>query len=93
MQDRMGSTIRVYTVSLPSHNKALNEAYKYDPWGQIIYSAGLPLTNIKYQGTERENNLDYFGARYYDSLGIAAGSSMRWISRILLKAILMILSH
>ena len=82
LKDRMGSTRRTYTVTVPGYAKTLNETYKYDPWGQIISSSQStpPYTDIKYQGKERENDLDYFGARYYDALSIAGGSSMRWIS-------------
>jgi RHS repeat-associated protein len=62
--------------------KVLNEKYEYDPWGQIISSyQPTPLfTNYRYQGKKRGNNLDNFGARNHDALGIGAGSSMRWIS-------------
>jgi len=82
MKDRMGSTRKTYTVTVPGYGKTLNETYKYDPWGQIIYSSQStpPYTDIKYQEKERENDLDYFGARYYDALSISNGSSMRWIS-------------
>jgi RHS repeat-associated protein len=81
-KDRQGSTRRSYTVTVPSYSKVLNEKYEYDPWGQIIssYQPTPPFTNYRYQGKERGNNLDNFGARNYDALGIGAGSSMRWIS-------------
>jgi RHS repeat-associated protein len=69
-------------VSLPSYTATLCEQYQYDAWGQIISSGqyNSPYTDFKYQGKERENNLDYFGARYFDSASISGGSPMRWIS-------------
>ena len=77
-----GSTVRTYTVDLPNYDKTLNAKYKYDPWGQIISSTEYtpPYTDYKYQEKERENGLDYFGARYYDSLAVSDGSSLRWTS-------------
>jgi RHS repeat-associated protein len=33
-----------------------------------------------FQAKERNGDLDYYGARYYDSRQFTAGSSMRWIS-------------
>ncbi len=79
-KDYHGSTRTLYTVALPNYGKTLNAKYKYDPWGQLISSTEYtpPYTDFKFQEKKRENGLDYFGARYYDS--IPAGSSMRWIS-------------
>jgi RHS repeat-associated protein len=82
IKDRLGSTMQVYTVSLPGYSIAINEWDGYDVWGQPATSVQYnpPFTDIRYQGKKRENDLDYFGARYYDALGISSGSSLRWIS-------------
>jgi RHS repeat-associated protein len=81
IKDRLGSTIQTYTVSLPGYEMAINEWAGYGTWGggsTTLYNP--PYTDIKYQGKPRDNDLDYFGARYYDALSLSSGSSLRWIS-------------
>jgi RHS repeat-associated protein len=69
-------------VNVPQYTWSVNETYEYDPWGQIIFSSTVnpPYTKYQYEGKERENGLDNFGARSFDSETISAGSAMRWIS-------------
>jgi RHS repeat-associated protein len=81
LKDRLGSTVQTYIVALPNYDKTISEWSGYDVWGSgSTTQYNPPYTDIKYQGKKRENDLDYFGARYYDSLGISSGSSLRWIS-------------
>jgi RHS repeat-associated protein len=81
LKDRLGSTVQTYIVTLPNYDKTISESSGYDVWGSgSTTQYNPPYTDIKYQGKKRENDLDYFGARYYDALGLSSGSSLRWIS-------------
>jgi len=81
-KDHLGSTRSVVKVNLPGtnweYNWTLIEGSDYGPFGETIspFTIDTP-TRYMYQGKERENNLDYFGARYYEGALIRDGSPMR----------------
>jgi RHS repeat-associated protein len=81
-KDHLGSTRKVLTVPIWYGNWqyawSCTESYDYEPFGGSS-SSGSP-TRQMFQGKERNGDLDYYGARYYDSRQFTAGSSMRWIS-------------
>jgi RHS repeat-associated protein len=80
LKDHLGSTRKVLTVLLPNGPYAWSctESYDYEPFGGSSSSASP--TRQMFQAKERNGDLDYYGARYYDSRQFTAGSSMRWIS-------------
>ena len=81
-----GSLVRYYYVKdhignirqTLDHSGTIVAAQDYYSYGEYIrsYNQGLPNDRYKFTGKERDNesNLDYFGARYYES------SSGRWLS-------------
>jgi RHS repeat-associated protein len=81
-KDHLGSTRKVVTVPLWmsswQYGWSCTESHDYEPFGGAS-SSGSP-TRQMFQGKERNADLDYYGARYYDGRQIDSGSSMRWIS-------------
>jgi RHS repeat-associated protein len=81
-KDHLGSTRKVVTVPHPNCRYewefSSTESYDYEPFGGSS-SSGSP-TRQMFQGKERNDDLDYYGARYYDGRQIDSGSAMRWIS-------------
>jgi RHS repeat-associated protein len=80
-KDHLGSTRWVVTVSLATYNwpyywSTISGRYSYEPFG---HSGDYSPTRMMFQGKERSGDLDYYGARYYDSRSEGI-SSMRWIS-------------
>ncbi len=82
-KDHLGSTRWVITVSLPIYSwqaqvnwTSISGEFVYDPFG---HTGNSSPTSLMFQGKERSGDLDYYGARYYDSRTIGI-SSMRWIS-------------
>jgi RHS repeat-associated protein len=82
-KDHLGSTRWVVTVSLSVYNwqsqgnwTTWSGEYVYEPFG---HTGNSSPTRLMFQGKERSGDLDYYGARYYDSRTIGI-SSMRWIS-------------
>jgi RHS repeat-associated protein len=82
-KDHLGSTRWVVTVSLPIYNwqaqvnwTGISGEFVYEPFG---HTGNSSPTSMMFQGKERSGDLDYYGARYYDSRTIGI-SSMRWIS-------------
>ena len=82
-RDHLGSTHSVVTVSLPVYNwqaqmnwTGISGESVYEPFGHF---GNASPTSLMFQGKERSGDLDYYGARYYDS-GSMGISSMRWIS-------------
>ncbi len=82
-KDHLGSTRKVVNVPLPNPNWpyytawSSTESYDYQPFGGSYSSSGP--TRQRFHGKERNGDLDYYGARYYDSRTMQ-DSSMRWIS-------------
>jgi RHS repeat-associated protein len=84
MQRQIGLTRSVVTVTPGAdweHNWETTEVYDYLPFGERIYS-GDGLTHQRFTGKEHdENDLDYFGARYYDGSPYDPyRQEYRWIS-------------